>query len=109
MEQILEQLQKLNEKIDALPAASREGGTVLIDGKAALNAKEASKLTGVREENLKEMARVGRVPGLGRTSISKYEKGHPIPENLLDLIIEALNDPRLTLIVRGRITRSYLA
>lgn len=49
------------------------------------------------------------VPGLGRTSISKYENGHPIPENVLDLIIEALNDSWLTLSVRGRITRSYLA
>lgn len=72
MEQILEQLQKLNEKIDALPAAGERGSAVLIDGKAALNVKEASKLTGVGEENLKEMARVGRVPHFMNGSHYKF-------------------------------------
>ncbi len=62
MEQILEQLQKLNEKINALPAASQRGGTVLIDGKAALNTKEAVGLTGIGKQNLIEMARIGKIP-----------------------------------------------
>ena len=62
MEQILEQLKQLNEKIDALPAAGERGSAVLIDGKAALSTNEASEMTGIGRQILIDMAKIGKVP-----------------------------------------------
>lgn len=62
MEKILEQLQQLNEKIDSLSVASKEGDAVLIDGKAALTTNEAKELTGIGRQNLIDMAKIGKVP-----------------------------------------------
>src|SRR5690554_4435017 len=62
MEEILEELRQLNDKIDSLPAAAGSGETVLIDGKAALSSNEASELTGVGRQNLIDMANIGKVP-----------------------------------------------
>ena len=53
----------------------------------SLKIKEVRARKNITQQELADM-----VPGLGRTSISKYENGHPSPENVLDLIIEALND-----------------
>lgn len=62
MEEILEQLKQLNEKIDNLPAAAGGGETVLIDGKAALSTDEAVELTGIGRQNLINGANAGRIP-----------------------------------------------
>lgn len=62
MEQILEQLKQLNEKIDNLPAAVGGVETVLIDGKAALDAKELADYLGVSAQVIREQSRQGRIP-----------------------------------------------
>lgn len=62
MEQILEQLKLLNERIDSLSAAGGRGEPLLIDGKAALSPKEAAELTGIGRQNLIELCRAGKVP-----------------------------------------------
>ncbi|QTL96525.1 helix-turn-helix domain-containing protein [Iocasia frigidifontis] len=62
MEQILQQLKEMTEKIDSLPAAAGKDGAVLIDGKAALTTNEAKELTGIGRQNLIDMAKIGKVP-----------------------------------------------
>lgn len=42
-----------------------------------------------------------KIPGLGRTSISKYENGSPIPEDVLCGISEVLDDPVLRILTAG--------
>lgn len=42
-----------------------------------------------------------KIPGLGRTSISKYENGSPIPEDVLCSISEALDDPVIRILTVG--------
>lgn len=42
-----------------------------------------------------------RLPGIGRTSISKYENGAPIPPDVLCSISDALDDPALRILTAG--------
>lgn len=54
MEKLLEEFKNLREDISNLSAAGRGGGPVLIDGKAAIGANEASELSGIGRNNLIE-------------------------------------------------------
>ncbi len=58
--------------------------------------KEARERKYITQQELAD-----RVPGLGRTSISKYENGAPIPDDVLCSISEALDDPVLRILTAG--------
>ena len=58
--------------------------------------KEARINNGWTQQDLAD-----RLPGIGRTSISKYENGAPIPSDVLVIISDALDDPALRIITIG--------
>ncbi|MCF8002533.1 MAG: helix-turn-helix transcriptional regulator [Halanaerobiales bacterium] len=65
--------------------------------------KKERKRSGMTQQQLANL-----IPGLTRSSISKYESGSNIPQYNLDKIIEVLKSPRLKLAVSGTVINSPL-
>ena len=65
--------------------------------------KKERKRRGMTQQQLADL-----IPGLTRSSISKYESGGNIPQYNMDKIIEVLKSPRLKLAVNGTVINSPL-
>lgn len=65
--------------------------------------KKERKRRGMTQQQLADL-----IPGLTRSSISKYESGGNIPNYNMEKIIEVLKSPRLKLAVSGTVINSPL-
>jgi transcriptional regulator with XRE-family HTH domain len=65
--------------------------------------KKERKRRGMTQQQLADL-----IPGLTRSSISKYESGANVPKHNMEKIIDVLKSPRLKLAVKGTVVNNLL-